>query len=137
MKFAIYKDYDGDQFVGYVEIVDVDLLSELQHCAIVPALIFGEDRQWSLKDFGLVPRVRVDTRPQKELGEMHPSVADVLQHFDYEHLPPALQSVSKQFHDLAYEMADTLEGPQLTIGLHKLLESKDCMVRAARTMTVR
>lgn len=28
-------------------------------------------------------------------------------------------------------MASQLEGPELTAGLRKLLESKDCMVRAA------
>lgn len=31
----------------------------------------------------------------------------------------------------SHEMADELEGPELTAGLRKLLEAKDCMVRAA------
>lgn len=61
----------------------------------------------------------------------HPAVADVLRFFEYEHLPEHLQKISRPLHDLAHEMAGTLEGPQLTNGLNKLLEAKDCFVRAA------
>lgn len=62
---------------------------------------------------------------------MHPSTAAILKHFRYDHLPPHLQEVSKPFADLAHQAAHTLEGPELTAGLRKLLEAKDCMVRAA------
>lgn len=64
---------------------------------------------------------------------MHPNVGDLLRFFEYEHLPANLQEVSKAFHDLAWDVATAynLEGPELTAGLRKLLESKDCMVRAA------
>lgn len=51
--------------------------------------------------------------------------------FDFEHLPPELQAISKPFADLAYRHAALLDGPELTVGLRKLLEAKDCMVRAA------
>jgi hypothetical protein len=63
--------------------------------------------------------------------ELHPAVADVLQYFEYEHLPEHLQAVSKPVHDLAHEMVARLDGPQLTNGLNRLLEAKDCFVRAA------
>lgn len=54
-----------------------------------------------------------------------------LKHFDYVHLPDRLQVVSKPFHDLAHKMvAEMQEGPELDAGLRKLLESKDCFVRA-------
>lgn len=62
---------------------------------------------------------------------MHPSTEAILKHFEYTHLPEKLRNVSKPFCLLAYDMADRLEGPDLTAGLRKLLEAKDCMVRAA------
>jgi hypothetical protein len=62
---------------------------------------------------------------------MHPSVEHVLQFFEYEHLPAQLQVISKPFGDLAHKLAGSLEGPELTVCLRKLLESKDCAVRAA------
>jgi hypothetical protein len=63
---------------------------------------------------------------------MHPATADILRYFEYEHLPEHLQAVSKPIGDLARQMAGTLpEGPEVTAGLRKLLEAKDCLVRAA------
>lgn len=58
-------------------------------------------------------------------------VENVLQFFDYEHLPPHLQEVSKPCADLARSMAGGLQhSAELTIGLRKLLEAKDAFVRA-------
>lgn len=65
------------------------------------------------------------------MGELHPAVAATLRFFEFEHLPAHLQEISKPFHELAWAMAMRLEGPQLTNGLQRLLEAKDCMVRAA------
>jgi hypothetical protein len=63
---------------------------------------------------------------------MHPSTEQILRHFDYSHLPAELQTVSRPIHDLAHRMAKDLpSGPELTTGLRKLLEAKDCLVRAA------
>lgn len=61
----------------------------------------------------------------------HPAVVQLLRHFSYDHLPPRLQEVSRPFHALAHANADELDGPELAAGLRKLLEAKDCMVRAA------
>lgn len=62
----------------------------------------------------------------------HPGTVHLLGLFEYGHLPPHLQSVSKPLSDLAQQMADTLhDGPELTAGLRKLLEAKDCFVRQA------
>jgi hypothetical protein len=63
---------------------------------------------------------------------MHPATAAILEWFEYRHLPPVLQDYSKQFHDLAHQLAGELEGAELTTGLRKLLEAKDCIVRAAQ-----
>jgi hypothetical protein len=63
---------------------------------------------------------------------MHPSTEAIVRYFDYDHLPPKLQAVSEPFHAIAHGMvARGLEGPEFTAGLRKLLEAKDCMVRAA------
>jgi hypothetical protein len=55
----------------------------------------------------------------------------LLQFFAYEHLPPHLQQVSKPFGDMARELAASLpQNPESTVALRKLLEAKDCAVRA-------
>ena len=54
-----------------------------------------------------------------------------IQYFDYAHLPIELQRVSKRIYDLAHEMEDMLpDGPEKSAGMRKLLEAKDCFVRA-------
>jgi len=56
----------------------------------------------------------------------------ILQYFEYAHLPPALQSVSKPICDIAHQYDDMLpDGPEKSAGLRKLLEAKDCLVRAS------
>lgn len=56
----------------------------------------------------------------------------LLQYFKYEHLPPALQEISKPFAELAKQMETTLpSNPEKTTAFRKLLEAKDCAVRAA------
>ncbi|MBK1785131.1 hypothetical protein [Prauserella cavernicola] len=61
----------------------------------------------------------------------HPSIDNLMRFFAWEHLPAHLQEVSKPFAELAELMAARLEGPELAAGLRKLLEAKDCCVRAA------
>lgn len=51
--------------------------------------------------------------------------------FSYQHLPIALQEVSIGFNTLAYWMLDNLQdNEQRMHALQKLLEAKDCAVRA-------
>lgn len=55
----------------------------------------------------------------------------LLQFFQFEHLPIPLQMVSKPFCDLANEVDAVLrDNPEKTVALRKLLEAKDCAVRA-------
>ena len=63
----------------------------------------------------------------------HPSTAHLLQYFTHAHLPAGpLRDVSGQLGSLARDMVAQLpDGPELTAGLRKLLEAKDCFVRAA------
>lgn len=56
----------------------------------------------------------------------------MLQFFEYGHLPRELQKYSEPFYRLARLMVDTLpRNPERTVGLRKLLEAKDCAVRAS------
>ncbi|MFI0236316.1 hypothetical protein [Streptomyces sp. NPDC016845] len=56
----------------------------------------------------------------------------ILRYFKFGHLPDHLRSVSAPFADLANQLVATLPpGPELSVALRKLLESKDAAVRAA------
>lgn len=59
------------------------------------------------------------------------AVRDIAQFFAFDHLPTELRAFSVHCHDLAYSMIRALpDSPELTAGLRKLLEAKDCFVRA-------
>jgi hypothetical protein len=57
----------------------------------------------------------------------------ILKFFAYAHLPAVLQSVSKPYCDLAEALAQqgSPDYAEVAAGLRKLLEAKDCAVRAA------
>lgn len=65
--------------------------------------------------------------------EIHPATRAILRFFEYEHLPPRLADISQGFSELAWSLVTDhkLAGAELTVGLRKLLEAKDCAVRAA------
>lgn len=55
----------------------------------------------------------------------------MLQFFAYEHLPSHLREVSEPFCRMARNLVETLpSNPERTVALRKLLEAKDCAVRA-------
>lgn len=55
----------------------------------------------------------------------------IMKYFEYQHLPAHLQEASKPIGDLAKQMDEQLpDGDEKTAGLRKLLEAKDCFVRA-------
>lgn len=68
-----------------------------------------------------------------DLSKRHPSTQQIARYFAYDHLPQGhLRSTSRTCAFLADAMIDKLpDGPELTTGLRKLLEAKDCFVRAA------
>ncbi|BAS59860.1 hypothetical protein NIES2135_21200 [Leptolyngbya boryana NIES-2135] len=56
---------------------------------------------------------------------------NVDKYFTFEHLPPHLQEVSKPIAELAELMDKSLpDGAEKSTGMRKLLEAKDCFVRA-------
>lgn len=55
-----------------------------------------------------------------------------MRYFEFAHLPQNLQEVSKPIGELAASMDSLLpESAEKSTGLRKLLEAKDCFVRAA------
>jgi hypothetical protein len=62
-------------------------------------------------------------------GEM---ASTTIKWFEFAHLPEKLQEVSIPCAELAHEMEDKLpDGAEKSAGMRKLLEAKDCFVRAA------
>lgn len=71
--------------------------------------------------------IKENTMPTEGKSQ-HP----LIQYFNFSHLPDNLQKVSQQFHKLAVHIEHNLpDGAEKTVALRKLLESKDCAVRAA------
>lgn len=59
-------------------------------------------------------------------------INNLIQFFIYDHLPSHLQEISKPFAELAEVLEKTLpSNPEKTTAFRKLLEAKDCAVRAA------
>lgn len=71
-------------------------------------------------------------RPDENQASPTPFAEEpMLQFFEFAHLPPHLRAVSLNFANLAICIAETLpRNPERTVALRKLLEAKDCAVRA-------
>lgn len=66
-----------------------------------------------------------------EFSEFEISIDPVLRFFHYAQLPEKLQERSKPFCQLARLIVDTTpRNPERSVALRKLLEAKDCNVRA-------
>lgn len=66
------------------------------------------------------------------LAGRHPGTVAIARHFTFDHLPERLQAISRPCAELAELMIRELpDDPELVAGLRKLLEAKDCLVRAA------
>lgn len=58
--------------------------------------------------------------------------SNIIKYFAFAHLPAHLQGVSKPVGQLAEQLEQLLpDGPEKSAGMRKLLEAKDCFVRAA------
>ena len=54
----------------------------------------------------------------------------LLRFFEYKHLPDFLQAVSQPFHSMAVFLTQLPDNPEKSTAFRKLLEAKDCAVRA-------
>lgn len=70
---------------------------------------------------------------EPDWSDRHASTRHIMQYFAFGHLPPGpLRSTSARFSELAIDLVSHLpDGPELSAGMRKLLEAKDCCVRAA------
>ena len=70
-------------------------------------------------------------KQQEEVKTEQKEANGILKHFNYSHLPESLQEISKPICELAKEMNNKLpDCAEKQAGLRKLLEAKDCFVRA-------
>lgn len=69
----------------------------------------------------------------RDYSDRHQATQQIMRWFAFDHLPEGpVRSTSYQCAQLAHEMLIGLpDGPELTVGLRKLLEAKDAFVRAA------
>ena len=71
-----------------------------------------------------------------DVQNRHQSTQQIARWFDSGHLPAHLARISEKCSALAEQMIYELpDGPELTAGLRKLLEAKDCFVRARIAQT--
>lgn len=82
----------------------------------------------------LIERVETETaeyvKAQSEPVDYN--ISPIMQYFAFAHLPETLQRVSKPIGELATRMDILLpNGAEKSAGLRKLLEAKDCLVRAS------
>ena len=92
-----------------------------------------KDREQPQKDQvgDLVEKQDKEDRERTEIILAQRSHTPIIEHFLFMHLPPHLRSHSRPFANLASSLVDNMPGSaELTAGLRKLLESKDCVVRA-------
>lgn len=69
---------------------------------------------------------------QQQQAQPKPQGSTTAKYFAFAHLPAHLQIVSKPLAQLAELLEQLLpSGPELSAGMRKLLEAKDCFVRAA------
>lgn len=77
----------------------------------------------------------VNEEAPNPLEGRHFSTVEIFKYFRYDHLPLELAEISKCCADLALDMVRSLpDGPELTTGLRKLLEAKDCFVHQATNL---
>lgn len=106
----------------------------------VPGKINADDEGYHVVYSRGTPDEYHSWSPKKAFDEGHTAIEEgtskvnlypILKYFKYDHLPDHLKVVSKPFADLAHKMANELDsGPEVSAGLRKLLEAKDCAVRA-------
>lgn len=85
-------------------------------------------------DFTPEQQAQIDTALKAHVQELLDTATPnepLLQFFQFKHLPEPLAGVSSHFAELASRIvAELPRNPERTVALRKLLEAKDCAVRA-------
>ena len=157
---ALHGALEGcDEMEPYYADV-ADALADLHYVVAGAGLAFGlpmaaiwdEVHAANMRKFGPGSRKREDGKQikpdgwkgpdneaiiQRAMTWSHADVAEaakrypILQFFAFSPLPKNLQRIAEPFADLAFEMAQAPGNAETSAGLRKLLEAKDCAVRAA------
>ena len=91
-----------------------------------------------------MPDLAEEVEKERKILAVYP----ILEWFQFSHLPPKLQESSRVFYDTAWQLVKQAwvessspaypgfvrHEPELEAGLRKLLEAKDCMVRASKKL---
>lgn len=76
------------------------------------------------------PIAKLEVHPP--VAQRHQSVQDICKYFTYAHLPLPQQAIVEPIcSTIDIILAQVPDGPEVTVGLRKLLEAKDCFVRAS------
>lgn len=90
---------------------------------------FDVEKEAARKDQEARLRTAIEGLERRAAGIAAPEF--LLQFFAFSHLSANLQEVSKPFCEMAQRIVDTLpRNQERTVALRKLLEAKDCAVRA-------
>lgn len=83
-------------------------------------------KEYFLQNFEPLLAQHAFTKEQKQTDP-------VLRYFGYQHLrEKEMQRISQIFHDAAVQIIERIpRSPERTVGLRKLLEAKDCIVRSS------
>lgn len=81
--------------------------------------------------------ISADLQHRAEQAAQAASPSPILRYFTYAHLPAHLQGISATMAEVARTLdAELPSGAEKSAGLRKLLEAKDCFVRAALDLPV-
>lgn len=117
-----HGDAMGDAGVVASTPIDLDGLRQMQHAISLELAAVGGSAS-----------AEIHPAPV-EFTEAELQQNPILRYFHYSHLPPHLQERSRPFAQLARAALSNSTGKdnaELAEGLRKLLEAKDCIVRAA------
>lgn len=124
---------DIDNVVASMNVANRDALrAELVRQAEMIGLLDQSPRRSSAGTNTKEVRMDNDDTELTSFDQQEARAAEpMLKFFSYAHLPQPLAEVSRQFTFTARWMVDNLpRNPERTVALRKLLESKDCAVRA-------
>lgn len=115
-----------EEYCDHIGVEDKYKRGNMEDKGFLVTFVNGEDveQTWMSEDMFNVCFDQVEESETKEQG--------ILRYFAYAHLPAGLQLVSKPIGIIAKLMHSVLpEGAEKSAGMRKLLEAKDCFVRAA------
>lgn len=132
---VLYIEFPTGQCCWHVNDTDLDLFGH------VPVDVYevwdGHSTAEKYERVDTATRIRAAQRTDRmqqglDLSARNPAVRQIHRFFAYDQLPAELQPVSRHFAITADLMLQWLpDSPELTACLRKLLEAKDCAVRAA------